>query len=97
MRWKDVESTLFGARVLNFMLGVLVWLVFVFLVLFLLKGMYLFLIATPNNEKVDMAIMLENVYLGLPAVFWILVGIGLLFGMTFHGFRLVSFNYERRK
>ena len=35
-------------------------------------------------------------YNGLPYVFWLLLGMGLMFGLTFHGFKLFSINIERR-
>ena len=34
-------------------------------------------------------------YLGLPFMFWFLLGLGLAIGLAFHGFKLFSINIEK--
>jgi len=39
-------------------------------------------------EQIDLTFMLKP-YLGLPFAFWLFVSFGIMFGLTFHGFKLL--------
>lgn len=59
-------------------------------------GVLLFSQPTEPSQSViskDSVLLLS--YSGIPFVFWLLTSLGLMFGLTFHGFKLVSINIKR--
>lgn len=64
----------------------------VFFTIFVLLLRNLWLIFFPKvTEPTDLSGLLFE-YSGLPLIFWILLGVGLMFGLTFHGFKIVEYN-----
>ena len=89
-KWKQFESVMLSGKTINFMIGVLAWLIFILLVVLFVKGIFHFTTMPMQPEKpANLEPLIENVYLGLPLIFWIFISLGLMMGMALHGFALV--------
>lgn len=75
-------------RALDIMLNTITLLIFLIIVTVLFTGLFNFIFPKPLPPT-DMSFMLYS-YLGLPFVFWLLLGFGLSMGLWFHGLKIVS-------
>jgi hypothetical protein len=79
-----------GNRKLNWMLDFIGTLLFLLIVVILFKGIFYFMFPPPSRPA-DLSILLMP-YLGLPLMFWMLAGVGIMF----HGFNLIDSNNRVR-
>lgn len=77
----------------NSMVNATMVLVFALIVVVLIKaivGMIIPAPVTPTNFD-----PLFTEFMGLPYVFWVLLGVGVALGLTFHGFKLVHIETKK--
>ena len=78
-------------------LNIITYLIFALVVVILGKAIInQFIPPKPSLPVISQGSSMLISYMGLPLIFWFLLGLGLAIGLTFHGFKLFSINIERR-
>lgn len=91
MKPNKIDFSFLKHKPYNWMWKIMVFEIFVIMFVFLFSITFVFVkdITAPNQPVVaNETALLE--YLGLPYIFWILVGAGIMVGLTLHGFKIVS-------
>lgn len=91
----DIQSKIFTYKTLRLMLGIIIWLFFLMIVFLLVQSLVLNIFPPAPEPPTDLSFMLLK-YMGLPFIFWILLGFGLMFGISFHGFKIIHIENVRR-
>lgn len=77
-----------GNKKLNFMIDTIGVLFYLMIIIIMVGGIVNILFPKPT-QPTNMEFML-NPYLGLPFFFWFCTGIGIMFGIIFHGILLIN-------
>lgn len=80
-----------GNKFLDFCITLIVALLVTAFAIVLIKGIFNLVTPQPQPEPTDMSFMLVP-YLGLPFIFWFFSGFGLMFGLIFNGFKIITVN-----
>ena len=73
----------------NWMLSIITYLFFFAVSLGLIQWIIKIIAPTPKPEPTSLEFMTLT-YLGLPFAFWLFVGLGIMFGLAFHGFKIID-------
>ncbi len=81
-------------------LNIIAYLVFVLVFVVMLKTIFhqFFPVPPPQTQLIlrhDSVLLIK--YMGLPFAFWFFTGLGLMFGLAFHGFKLFSIDVRSGK
>lgn len=94
MKIKNPFGSFLDTNFFNSMVTGVVFLVFILIVVVLITTTVNLILPSPPPTPTDFDPLFIE-YMGLPYIFWVLLGVGLALGLTIHGFRIIT--VETRK
>ena len=93
MKIKNPFGSFFDMKFFNSMINGIIILVFIFVAVILIKVIVNVIFPVPVTPTDFDPLFIE--YMGLPYVFWVLLGVGIALGLTLHGFKLVHIEIKK--
>ena len=89
MKFKNPFESNYSDRMIKF----IAILFFILIVIGLVKIIVNMIVPAPITPTNFDPLFIE--YLGLPYVFWVLIGMGVMFGLAIHGFKLIHIETKK--
>ena len=98
LKLKKIGLNWFENMNFNKCMNLTMYLVFALVSVILIKTIVnQFIPAKPSPPVISRGSVMLISYWGLPFALWFFIGIGLMFGLAFHGFKLFNIHIEKRE